>query len=281
MLFSKSLAVRPVRSYAEPAYPRAEDFDGFGAEARGGLLHRLGHPLVASAVLAAFSGTGCNTNSNRASPAPANGSKQVAPAPKPVSFLDEEYDPKKAYVNPFTWEASGLPVYRISFGTGQPARLSEKIARPVIEKIFSEAGLKLGSDLPFKREGVEFELDGYDAEKRVGFEFVTWEVLQRGRGVKNGGGESKTLSHEEIKATMTLGQEGKEHIAFISYQDKRFAYHYRFDREANERIQKIKDPAERSKAWQKLQTEGAAKVLKRLEDNLKQYLLWLRSQGAL
>ena len=41
---------------------------------------------------------------------------------------------------------------------------------------FTEAGYRIASNVWFREDGVEVELDGWDAEARVGYEYITAEA---------------------------------------------------------------------------------------------------------
>jgi hypothetical protein len=53
--------------------------------------------------------------------------------------------------------------------------LSEKDGCRVLKAAFEEAGFAIAESVPFDREGVSFTADGWDAEARVGYEYMTRE----------------------------------------------------------------------------------------------------------
>jgi hypothetical protein len=141
--------------------------------------------------------------------------------------------------------------------TGKPKWLSEETAREVIEEIFAEAGVRFDEDVAFVRPGIEVELDGYDSERRIGYEWLSWrdvEDPERYRGPVLGERE-KMFSHDEIRRIQGLESEGREYVAILSHQDDRFS-----------------EPAEGN---------PDAEPRDRLRATVKAYVAWLRSRGAL
>lgn len=57
--------------------------------------------------------------------------------------------------------------------------LSEAEGRAVLRERFMHAGLRIVEDYPFDEEGVAFSMDGFDAEHRVGYEYLTTEAGDR------------------------------------------------------------------------------------------------------
>lgn len=51
--------------------------------------------------------------------------------------------------------------------------LSEREGCDVLDACFRRAGLDIARDVPFEEGDVRVTLDGWDAEARVGFEFIT------------------------------------------------------------------------------------------------------------
>jgi hypothetical protein len=76
--------------------------------------------------------------------------------------------------NPFSAKNGGFPIHPIHFGTGQPSRLSEAEALPVIERVFKQAGVSFQRGIDPKLPKVQVTLDGWNHKHRVGFEFVSW-----------------------------------------------------------------------------------------------------------
>lgn len=79
--------------------------------------------------------------------------------------------------NPFCVAVSGLPHQTSPYGTGVPNYVEADFARRVIEKVFSDAGYTMQQDVQYDDNGVAFSVDGYDAEKKVGFVVGGWGNL--------------------------------------------------------------------------------------------------------
>jgi hypothetical protein len=138
--------------------------------------------------------------------------------------------------------------------------------RPVIERVLRGAGIRPASNVTFARPGIAVQLDGYDSAKHIGWIFVDWQKLEDPFGLrggmkkvdgKDGQDFSKMVSHAEIRGLMELDKQRQEHIIVISGQDPRFATSYG----SKERFPEA--------------------PLRKLENNLRSYLGWLMSQGAL
>ena len=110
------------------------------------------------------------------------------------------------------------------------------------------------------------ELDGYDAAKHVGWVFVEWQKLEDPAGLrggmrkvdgKDGQDFAKMISHAEMRELMELDKKGQEHVIVINQQDPQYSTQY---------DSKARHPDA---------------PLRKLESNLRAYLGWLKSQGAL
>lgn len=84
---------------------------------------------------------------------------------------------KEAGGNPLCNVVSGLPHQTSPYGTGVPDYVDGDLARRVIEKVFSGAGYVLQENVQYDKDGVAFKLDGYDANKKVGFVVGDWGNL--------------------------------------------------------------------------------------------------------
>lgn len=291
MLRRKLLQVRPVRRYAEPGYPAAEDFQGF-AKGPSGWGHPLRPSMLASALVATAAGGACGpppaappsggpepgpvvdtahgpggaasaTSSGEPAPSPTGPGTTPSPAGSPLEPIDQKA--LLADKGPFSWTAGELPIEWMPYGTGAPARLSEEQVRQQVERMFASAGIALRRNVPFARPGIAVELDGYDEDKKIGYEFVYWPDLEDPEGYprRNEGDPRKMVSHEEMQRIMQRERQGAEHIAIISYQDSRLSY-------PGMTIPGGQAPSA---------TEATA--LAALKQQLGRYIAWLRSQGAL
>ncbi len=170
-------------------------------------------------------------------------------------------DPTRGEDHVLSWEASQLPMKWHVCLTGKPKWLSEETAREVIEEVFAEAGVRFDEDVAFVRPGIEVELDGYDSERRIGYEWLNWrdvEDPERYRGPVLGERE-KMFSHDEILRIQGLEAEGREYVAIFSHQDDRFS-----------------EPAEGNP-----DAEPRDLPRDRLRATVKAYVAWLRSRSAL
>jgi len=57
--------------------------------------------------------------------------------------------------------------------------MDERQGSDVLTACFTEAGLSIQRDYRFREGGVNVVLDGFDPERRIGFEFITTEVGDR------------------------------------------------------------------------------------------------------
>jgi len=260
--------------------------------------------------------------------------------------------------NPFPVATSGLPHQTSPYGTGAPSRISDEVARKIIDAIFAEEGFSLTRDYMYNKDGVAFKASGYDENKKIGYVYATWENLDRTDAIipwwrpnrkhffmvpKNGASpldiqtEDKSVAYrylrngneEELarlaeygeimdiskrrkllegliqshfdrqdveyqeqygKTNLSLKEAGKlerqeadrdEYIAVISQFDRRFSYSSwsSINREDYIRVGKIKDKDERARAYQELQENAAHAALRQLEESVRRYINWARSQG--
>ena len=278
---SLPLQLCPVTDYPPLGYPTVDGLDEALREDAVG--YRFAAPAITSAVLAGLAGMGCSRSpatpsaetgaSGQPSPTAETASTVVVPSEPPAqstppavaSATPEPVQPAKLE-HPFSWEASQLPIEWHPYGTGKPMRLSEDKARAVIEEVFARAGVQLAKDTGFHRPGVDVELDGYDAQRRIGYEWVTWSDLEDPTGFrgkqngKNNDDFSKMISHDEMKGIQSLEEVGKEHVIVVSYQDDRFAY----------------------PTWGRPDGgPGPESMESNLRAAVEQYVQWLKAQGAL
>jgi hypothetical protein len=57
-----------------------------------------------------------------------------------------------------------------------PAAMTERDACALLKARFEAAGYQIAENQPFAEEGIQFEIDGFDADARVGYEYVTDEA---------------------------------------------------------------------------------------------------------
>jgi hypothetical protein len=288
--------VRPLRRYPKPGYPSHRDPDPTQGP------RPVPYPY-SGALLAAVAGLGLGTST-------------------------AHQDPKKSPTNnPFTLALSGLPYQPTAFGTGQPERLSEELARSTIDGVFRTAGYELEPQ-QIDEQDLAFPATGYDAKRRVGYVFAsyanldddarkTWgpalETEERlehrvkailGRPITEAeqrfarealalpAGQARShalklvverhrrylLSLEEAKKLETREVANKRFIAVISAFDQRLEYWVELDWAE---LSKIPDDEERNRVMLKRQEQAARKALAKLEQSVREYIAWARSQGAL
>ena len=196
--------------------------------------------------------------------------------------------------NPFGAKLGGFPIHPIHFGTGDPSRLSEKDGRAVVERLLRQAGLKLAANVDPKLPGVKVTLDGWEAKRRVGFEFVAWGDYEydKKKWRHSSRVNPSALSFVEIERLDELSKLGKAYVAVVNH--RRYAYGpfaLHFDaayRAKSKAVQATKDSKSRKKLkaeldalGKKLIAEGKAPALRRLEADVKRFIVWLRAQGVL
>lgn len=271
---------QPVRRARAPRYPSHRDPRPTDVGAGDASLARtlLSHATALSLGLALPSLGACRTATAHAGSGAAATGGVKAKGSNPLSGSKK----------------NGFPIHPIHFGTGDPARLTEKDARPVIEKLLSQAGVALAADVDPGLSGVSVKLDGWDAKRKVGFEYVDWSDYEytRKQVPHNRGSKKAGLSFVEIERLDKLAAAGKAYVAVVNH--RRYAYGpfalyqdpaYRRKAAA---LRKTKDPATRQRLQRELtalgQTitkQGKAPALRRLEHDVKRFIQWLRAQGVI
>jgi hypothetical protein len=54
--------------------------------------------------------------------------------------------------------------------------MDERSACAALKQRFEQAGLRIVENVPFDEDGVRFEIDGFDAARRIGYEFISEEA---------------------------------------------------------------------------------------------------------
>lgn len=90
------------------------------------------------------------------------------------------------------------------------------------------------------------------------------------------------ISLEEIKKLADEAPRTKQFVAVVSQFDTRFAREYWSEsmREEMQAINSIPDPAKRDAALRELEEKSARVCIERLEQSVREYIAWARSQGA-
>ncbi len=96
----------------------------------------------------------------------------VAKKPDKMERMD-----KDTLGNPFPFEKMGVPFRTSPFGTGQPSRISSEEARAVIDSVFRAEGFRMERKVVKAADGL-IELNGYDAEKHIGYVYVDFNRME-------------------------------------------------------------------------------------------------------
>ncbi|MCF6177592.1 MAG: hypothetical protein L3J71_17695 [Victivallaceae bacterium] len=112
-----------------------------------------------------------------------------------------------------------------------------------------------------------------DAERQKAFRALL-EDKERKEGVTR-------LSLKEANILEKRAEKEQEHIALISQFDRRFEYSGsgRIDSKEREKIMKISDPKERQAAFKLARGKSAKQAMKKLEEAVRRYIEWTRTQG--
>jgi hypothetical protein len=86
--------------------------------------------------------------------------------------------------------------------------MTEHDACALLKARFEKAGYEIDGNVMFDEDGVRFEIDGFDAEKRVGYEYVTEEA-----------GDSWDVDGEVIDALNAARRAGKLFILVVNEND--------------------------------------------------------------
>ncbi|HEY3808249.1 MAG TPA: hypothetical protein VGL61_36970 [Kofleriaceae bacterium] len=86
--------------------------------------------------------------------------------------------------------------------------MTERDACALLKARFEQAGYEIDDNVPFDEDGVRFEIDGFDAAKRVGYEYVTEEA-----------GDSWDVDGEVIDALNAARRAGKLFILVVNEHD--------------------------------------------------------------
>lgn len=264
---SRPLRVAPLRRYGVPKYPAHEEPDPTRSPVR--VPYPFGRKFVAGVAAAGLAAL--------LSPAAAEDPPGTAAGAK---------KPR----NPFTLAESGFPFRTSPYGTGEPSRIAEESARRLINRIFEEAGFRLKPDYRYERGGVGFVAGGYDPDHKVGYFFGTYENLGPGliehwnrEDVKQSD-DPKTLSRAEAEALERRAATDKEFVAVINGFDGRFEYmpgpRNEVEQKEWETAWSLPDPAKRQEAVRVLEERAAREALERLEQGVREYIAWARTQGA-
>ena len=88
------------------------------------------------------------------------------------------------------------------------AAVEERAACAHLKRRFEAAGFRIKENQTFDEHGVWFEMDGFDAERRVGYEYVTAEA-----------GDGWDVDGEVIAALAERRRRGEIHVLIIDEED--------------------------------------------------------------
>lgn len=81
---------------------------------------------------------------------------------------------KAELYNPFTFKDLGIPFRTSMFGTGLPSRMTALEIRSIIETAFKKEQIDLRSGVIYKEGIYAYELDGYNADMKIGYVFADY-----------------------------------------------------------------------------------------------------------
>ncbi len=86
--------------------------------------------------------------------------------------------------------------------------MDERTACALLKQRFEAAGYNIVENRPFEENGISFEIDGYDAEARVGYEYISAEA-----------GDSWDVDGSVVAAMDERHEKGEIHILFVDEAD--------------------------------------------------------------
>ena len=86
--------------------------------------------------------------------------------------------------------------------------MDERNACALLKQRFEAAGFKIEENRPFEEEGIAFEIDGFDPEARVGYEYISAEA-----------GDSWDVDGDVQAALEARRKKGEVHILFVDEAD--------------------------------------------------------------
>lgn len=86
--------------------------------------------------------------------------------------------------------------------------MNERDGCKVLLRVFQEAGLRIEQNVRFAEGAVEINLDGFDAEKRIGFEYITTEA-----------GDRSEMTPEVVEHLDRRMRSGELHVLLVDEND--------------------------------------------------------------
>jgi hypothetical protein len=207
-----ALAAKPVRRYRVPAYPRAGEpirLDladprtwPFRASVTAAVIAAAGAPacdsLEGGARVGAGTsagGTDANTTIESEFEFESESESETESETETETETETEFESESETesetgseteagptpANPFTLSASHLPPSNI-WGKGTPGVLPEVVAVRAVLGAFAERGVPMVVDAAYAADGVTVRLDGWNASRGIGFEFIASALGQSADG---------------------------------------------------------------------------------------------------
>jgi len=88
------------------------------------------------------------------------------------------------------------------------AAVEERAACAQLKQRFEAAGFRIAENQAFDEDGVRFEIDGFDAGRRVGYEYITREA-----------GDGWDVDGDVIAALEERRKRGELHVLFVDEDD--------------------------------------------------------------
>ena len=154
---------------------------------------------------------------------------------------------------------SGLPFRTSPYGTGQPAYLSEDIARETIEKVFVENGFRLAPGFRYRKGDISFQTTGFDTDARVGYVWADWDSLDPSDAIIRWSDAS--FSKESIQRLIENTRNDPDDLKeFADYLVRRFEIVYKESSETHiEKVKSISDIPKRLEALSELYEKAKEK----------------------
>lgn len=236
-MFKKKMSVRAVKKYSQPAYPVVDHEGKIVFTPQDSKLSEIAKEITKPAIAIALSTIMAT-------------SAQAAPARRPeheITLSDDkdtqDPDTKKKtdddkkdvaikklsqkQIESLVKELDIKMDYRPTKAGGEVrvAFITEEQGRRILEKFFRKNGIIFDYDTSFKRDKVDFTLDAYNADKKVGYEF----------DYRN----KKDLDTKEISSLESLSKNGKDHILLLDAQN------FKGISTPQEVVNKVQDSAEK------------------------------------
>jgi hypothetical protein len=86
--------------------------------------------------------------------------------------------------------------------------MEERQACALLKQRFEAAGYRIQENIPFDEEGVQFEIDGFDPDARVGYEYISTEA-----------GDSWDVDEHVVAALDARRKNGEIHVLLVDEAD--------------------------------------------------------------